>query len=152
MSKTAIAVYSIVLSLVIIASITFIFTKKSLPLVNQMVSGTFPEETKPAQKELPRSPITFTVTIKDNRFIPDTVEIRINDSIRWMNEDEALHWPASDPHPTHTNLTSLDALGEMQKGESYTHTFRQAGTFTYHDHASALKEAEFAKGKIVVKP
>mgnify|MGYP001604830045 CR=1 FL=1 len=43
------------------------------------------------------------------------------------------------------------AVGELQKGESYTHQFKTSGVFSYHDHAANLQELDSAEGVIIVK-
>ncbi|MBI4991622.1 MAG: hypothetical protein HZB99_00170 [Candidatus Harrisonbacteria bacterium] len=140
----------IILAVVIIWFINLLPERYTAP-VNSLMPDFLSEESPSAHQELPRNPITFTVAIKNNRFVPDRLEIKVNDSVRWVNEGETLHWVASDPHPTHTNEPGLDALGELQKGEFYIHQFKTPGIFSYHDHAAKLQELEAAQGIIIVK-
>ncbi len=93
------------------------------------------------------------VRIRPEGFIPETIEIRAGETVVWVNEDRALHWPASDPHPTHTGLPRFDALGELREGESWNFTFREPGTFPYHDHAAARTgAADFLRAAVIVRP
>ena len=66
-------------------------------------------------------------------FVPQTMTIKKGESVTWMNEDSALHDVASNPHPTHTDLPGLRS-GTLQKGQSYTFRFDQAGNWGYHCH------------------
>jgi hypothetical protein len=43
-------------------------------------------------------------------------------------------WIASDPHPTHTDLSGFDALGARS---SYSYTFNQTGEWGFHNHLRA---------------
>ena len=75
--------------------------------------------------------------MEPGRFYPATVTIRTGDTVRWVNNDTEIRWPASDPHPTHTNLPGFDPKGPLQPGETYAYTFVQIGTISYHDHKDA---------------
>lgn len=84
-----------------------------------------------------------TVKITSAGFVPNEVTIRQGESVMWINEDNAPHWPASNPHPIHTGYpsgvrgcigSSFDACHGMNKGESYTFVFDKVGTWGVHDH------------------
>lgn len=88
------------------------------------------------------SKIDTKVYITKNGFSPNTVAIVKNTKIIWVNKDN-LHWPASDIHPIHTQYPSkekgcigsaLDSCRGLNKGESYSFVFDQAGTWGIHDH------------------
>ena len=76
---------------------------------------------------------TYTVTIKNFAFSPQTLTINKGDTVIWVNEDSAPHQIASNPHPTHTDLPGL-VSGSLSTGQSYSFTFDKAGTFGYHCH------------------
>lgn len=78
------------------------------------------------------------IYITPGGFNPNNLTIQSGDSVRWLNIDTQLHWPASDPHPTHTALLGFDAGGNLSQGEIYIHTFTKPGYFAYHDHNQAL--------------
>lgn len=65
---------------------------------------------------------------------PANLVVSVGDTVTFINEDNDLHWPGSDPHPTHSSLTTFDALGGISQNQSYSHTFRKSGTFGYHEH------------------
>ena len=73
-------------------------------------------------------------------FSPQTIAIASGDTVEWINLDSALHWPASDPHPTHTGVPEFDARGDLSQGESYSFTFAEVGNFIYHDHTLARED------------
>lgn len=86
------------------------------------------------------------VSIDDEGFDPATITIPVGTTVVFTNNGQALHWPASDPHPTHTNVSGFDAEKGLPTGETYSFTFTEQGTFGMHDHLNAKM-----KGLIVVQ-
>lgn len=78
------------------------------------------------------------VYITPDGFNPKSLTIQAGDTVRWINTDEVLHWPASDPHPTHTASPGFDSGGNLSQFEVYFHVFTEPGFFVYHDHNQAL--------------
>jgi plastocyanin len=78
---------------------------------------------------------------------PQTLTIRVGDTVTFLSE-EGTHWVASDVHPTHTEYPGstiakcnkgdealiFDACRVISKGNSYSFTFTEAGTWGFHDH------------------
>ena len=76
------------------------------------------------------------------------MEINKGDIVLFLNEGSSKSWPASDVHPTHTVYPNsgiskcgtveeeniFDACKGLANGESYSFTFNEIGTWTYHDH------------------
>jgi len=65
---------------------------------------------------------------------PSNIEIRVGDTVTFVNESEEEFWPASDPHPTHTALPSFDPRRPVGPGEKWSYTFLETGPWGYHDH------------------
>ncbi len=86
----------------------------------------------------PASAATTTVQIKRTGFVPATVTINQNDSVTWTNTDTINHQVVA-------NGGSF-ASPILAAGKSYTHTFRNGGTFRYHDSLHST-----LKGTIVVR-
>jgi len=78
------------------------------------------------------------VSMGTDGFKPRIVVINAGDTVKWVNSDKELHWPASDPHPTHTGLAGFDPLADLLPGESYSFTFNDPGVYGYHDHTLAV--------------
>lgn len=93
-----------------------------------------------------RAPQVITVFIRSGRFDDSAVDVKRGDTIRWTNKDSQPHWPASNPHPAHANLSGFDALRPIALGESYEFTFNAQGMFGYHDHLNPA-----AMGIVIVK-
>ena len=102
-------------------------------------------------------PLTASVTIHmtENGFNSNDVTIKKEQSVTFINDVTADHWPASAMHPTHTvypnsdikkcgteeqfigkslHSSIFDACKGLKPGESWTFTFTNVGTWRYHDH------------------
>ncbi|MDO8538207.1 MAG: cupredoxin domain-containing protein [archaeon] len=77
---------------------------------------------------------TVEVSITTNGFEPSSIEINKGDTINFTNNDSQPHWPASNPHPIHSDVSGFDARQGLSQGESYSFTFNTAGNFGFHDH------------------
>lgn len=74
------------------------------------------------------------VEVDETGFIPQTVTVVQGTKVVFVNNGQALHWPASDVHPTHEELPGFDAMHGLQTGETYSYTFDQVGDWSCHDH------------------
>ncbi len=74
------------------------------------------------------------VTYTDSGFSPQVLHIKQGDSVQFKNDSSGGMWVASNPHPTHTDLSGFDALRAYGEGEVYIYTFTKIGTFGYHNH------------------
>lgn len=79
------------------------------------------------------------IVITKDGFSPATVRVQKGTTVTWTNQDDSPHQVTSDPHPTHEALPGLDSEEALAKGDSFSFTFEQPGTFTYHDHLNPLK-------------
>lgn len=80
---------------------------------------------------------TYTVEIKNNAFTPKELMIAAGDTVTWTNDDALLH---------DIDLENLGKSPEMHKGETYTKTFDQPGTYDYDCNIHP-----FMKGTVIVK-
>ena len=79
-----------------------------------------------------------TVTI-DKNFLPSPVTIYVGQTVTWVNKDTVSHW-------VWPNNGGFPASYEILPGRTYTATFKEVGTFGYHD---ALYN--FMVGSVIVK-
>lgn len=73
----------------------------------------------------PAAGATTSIQIKRTGFVPATVTINLNDSVTWKNTDTIDHQVVANG-----GQFASPILGP---GKSYTFTFRNSGTFRYHD-------------------
>jgi len=83
-------------------------------------------------------------TPNDKTYSPQTITIQKNDIITWTNDDSKDHTVSSGTPEDGTNNKFDSAL--IQSGESYSHTFKEVGTFDYFCNTHPWK-----KGQIIVK-
>ena len=103
---------------------------------------------------------TFTVTISDGGYSPQSLTIDVGDTVVWKNEGTQGNWPASAVHPTHKVYPGsdivkcgtaeedniFDACRGLADGEEWSFTFDEVGSWNYHDHLHAN-----LRGTIVVQ-
>ena len=91
------------------------------------------------------APAKNTVWIIDGDFNPSVITISSGETITWVNKDVLERQVASDPHPSHTNVTGLESTA-LELGDDYSFTFTEIGEWFYHDHLNPIK-----KGAIIVE-
>jgi plastocyanin len=77
-----------------------------------------------------------TVTIQDFSYTPAAVTVKAGTTVRWVNKGPSAHTTVSDAGAWNSGvLTSPggnDPYGGGSAGGTFSFTFTQAGTFTYH--------------------
>ena len=93
-----------------------------------MAAGCSSYQSPPAPAS-PQSPMTVgnTITIKNFAFEPSTLVVKTGTVVTWTNQDAVPHTIASD-----TGSPVPFSSDSLSTGASYTFTFTQPGTFTYH--------------------
>ncbi len=80
------------------------------------------------------APTTKTITYTDNGFSPAALTIKAGDTVLFKNNGSKDLWPASAPHPTHTNYPEFDAKRGIAPGATYSFIFTRVGSWKYHNH------------------
>lgn len=88
----------------------------------------------------------FEIVYNGDSFSPSTLFIKNGDIIIFKNESKGDFWPASNPHPLHTDYPEFDPKKPVAAGKTYEFKFTKAGTWKFHDHLNSP-----ARGTIVVK-
>lgn len=68
------------------------------------------------------------------KFLPASLSIKTGDVVIFKNSSQKDFWPASDPHPTHTNYPEFDAKKPIPPGGTFQFKFMKSGTWGYHNH------------------
>lgn len=77
----------------------------------------------------------ITVIIDENgNFTPQSITVQKGGKVIWVNKGLHVVWPASNPHPVHTNYSGFDAFKPLNPGETYSFVFEKTGKWEYHDH------------------
>lgn len=98
-------------------------------------------------EDYPTALVSGTVYINEQSLSPATITIKAGESVTWINNDEESHQIASDPHPQDDNLAGLNGPEKLETGDSFTYTFAEAGTYTYHDELNPF----VIKGTVIVE-
>jgi plastocyanin len=80
-----------------------------------------------------------SVTMKDIKFNPSTVNVKVGDTVTWTNDDSVGHDVTGDGFKS-------GSAGDIQGGGTYKHKFAKAGTFKYRCTVHPGME-----GEVVVK-
>jgi plastocyanin len=64
------------------------------------------------------------VTMKDIKFNPSTVDVKVGDTVTWTNDDTVGHDVTSDTFKS-------GSAGDIGGGATFKHKFDKAGTFKY---------------------
>lgn len=71
------------------------------------------------------TPAPNTVTITSAGYQPNSLQVKVGDTVTWTNTDSAAHTVTSD-------TVGVFDSGPINSNANFTFTFSQAGTFTYH--------------------
>ncbi len=71
------------------------------------------------------APASNAVSITSAGFQPNALSVKVGTTVTWTNNDSAAHTVTSD-------TAGVFDSGPINQGATFTFTFSQAGTFTYH--------------------
>jgi len=100
------------------------------PATNNPTGGTFSGEGDIMGK-------VHEVTYDGTNFTPKQLTVKVGDTVVFKNNGSSAFWPASAPHPQHTNYPEFDPKKAIAAGGSWSFVFTKAGTWGYHDHLNA---------------
>lgn len=96
---------------------------------------TAPATTNPSA---PHAPTSVTINIKNFAFNPSTITVKTGTKVTWVNSDSTGHTVTS-------NSSSILNSGILSPGQSYSFTFTNPGSISYHCTIHSMM-----KGTIVV--
>ncbi len=106
-------------------------------------------EASGVQANKPPQSAVVPVTFNPEGVTPQTLTLKVGDSIEFRNSDLKPHWPASNPHPQHTLYPEFDSQKGIAPGETWVFKFEKAGSWKFHDHLNG-RNAKFG-GEITVQ-
>lgn len=69
------------------------------------------------------------VICKNNKFVPDTLTVKVGTTVTWVNQDGYIHTVTSGTSPS--DRSGLFDSGNLNGGETFSFTFDKAGTYDY---------------------
>ncbi len=137
MNKRAATGLLVVAVIVIVGGIAAIAMKPKAKQANSSTTTTSTSATDKtsATKEASQS---NTVTIQDFAYSPAAITVKVGTTVTWTNQDSVGHTV------TVTSGTGPDSQ-LFGKGETYSYTFKKAGTFDYF-----CKPHPYMKGSVTV--
>lgn len=95
------------------------------------------------------------VVMRNMAFGPKSITIHAGESVTWVNQDSMGHTvSADDPGQWGTPGSGDDAASWMQKGDTWSHTFMEPGTYHYYckPHASgSMGHRQGMVGTVIVE-
>jgi plastocyanin len=143
--KTNLIIILAIIAVLILGGGIYFLTQQNNPSANNIIPDTSNnQQSNNSSGNQPASissgnPTVHTIEISNFAFSPATLTISVGDSVIWTNGDSVSHTVTSDSG----NELSSSPLGN---GQTYSHTFATAGTFSYHCSIHPMM-----KGTIVVQ-
>jgi manganese oxidase len=69
------------------------------------------------------------VICKNNKFVPDTLTVKVGTTVTWVNQDSYIHTVTSGTSPS--DRSGLFDSGNVNGGKTFSFTFDKAGTYDY---------------------
>jgi plastocyanin len=95
---------------------------------------------------MPTDVTVHEINFNGSAFIPSNLTIKSGDIVVFRNNSNKNFWPASAPHPQHTDYPEFDAKRELGPGETFEFKFTKIGSWGFHDHKTPT-----AFGRIIVE-
>lgn len=114
-------------------------TENSKPETSNQNTDGFPkEETINSEKILKNETDSKNIVNYTNAgFNPSSLEIKVGQTVQFVNQSGGGMWVASGPHPSHTGYPEFDPKRNIPSGEIYEFTFTKIGEWKYHNHTKS---------------
>ncbi|HAG27674.1 TPA: hypothetical protein DCG61_02750 [Patescibacteria group bacterium] len=86
------------------------------------------------------------INFSGSAFSPSNLTIKNGDIVVFKNNSNKDFWPASAPHPQHTDYPEFDSKQGLAPGETFQFKFTKTGSWGFHDHITLS-----AFGRIIVE-
>lgn len=78
--------------------------------------------------------VVHEIAFDGKAFSPSKLTIKNGDIVIFQNNSDKNFWPASAPHPQHTNYPEFDAKKAIASGGKFEFKFTKSGSWGFHDH------------------
>lgn len=112
---------------------------------NNMVADIIGVDTKNQTTGISVSIVKNAEDMGDKAFQPNPINIKVGDTVTWLNDDSDKHTVTSGFGPNDPNKGKQFDSGLLAEGQTFIHTFKTAGEFNYfcEPHPSMI-------GKVIV--
>jgi len=156
----------IIVLVIIILGSYFILSSPEVKAPSEVVNTTNEEEVESSPvvstempvpgEEVDEMVVSHFITYTNTGYSPNTINVKVGDTVTFKNESTQNMWTASAVHPSHvvysgTSLsahcpdtvnTAFDACKGTPPGESWSFTFDKVGSWKYHNHLHASNWGE----------
>jgi len=101
----------------------------ALPLAGCTGSGKSTNTTSAATAAGTTTANSNQVICKNNKFVPDTLTVKVGTTVTWVNQDGYIHTVTSGTSPS--DRSGFFDSGNLNGGETFSFTFDKAGTYDY---------------------
>ena len=137
--RSNVAVLILIIAAIVIAVGAFVYIQKS-PIAPTEQNG---EETKTPDKSTNGAAVTprqeAVVRYTDDGFVPQTVQIELEQTVKFVNESSGNMWVATGVHPIHQLYPEFNQRIGVGKGGAFSFKFTRKGNWKYHNHLNPLK-------------
>jgi plastocyanin len=91
---------------------------------------------------------SHTVRITHGRFSPSEISVAVGDTVTWSNDDHDGHSVTADDgsFDSHPGCSEDDTSQCLPEGETWSHTFTEAGRYPYHSRTEGQKGTVIVRG------
>ncbi|HYE22713.1 MAG TPA: cupredoxin domain-containing protein [Verrucomicrobiae bacterium] len=95
-----------------------------------------PPSAQPSPSPSSTQPLTGEVVVEytTSGYSPSTFTVKKGTKVTFTNKTTGQMWPASAPHPTHTNYPEFDPKQAIAANQSWSFTLDKTGKWNFHDH------------------
>jgi plastocyanin len=126
--------------------------QESMPAENVPANNTTPPDTMSSNSQPANTPAgshfsnegdssgqgtVHEIDFDGSSFSPASLSVKAGDTVVFKNKGSGAFWPASNPHPAHTDYPGFDSEKPVAAGGSYQFIFTKVGTWGYHNHMAA---------------
>ena len=150
MKKSSAIIGGLIVAIVVAAAVVLVMGSKddnqanttSMPEDHSMAQSDSSSDSTEQQASSTSNAVEATkVDISNYAYSPAAIKVKVGQTVTWTNQDSVEHDVMAD-----TMSADAPASELLAKGESYSFTFKKAGTYSYH-----CSPHPYMKGTVVVE-
>lgn len=137
-------ILAVVVLIAVIALFAWLKVNGSHSLFNPSGSNLTASKSATISSGVTPLPGQIIITVTANGFVPETITVKKNSQVVWVNRSNTIVSLNSQPYPKNTNYPPLN-LGQFGNGQSISLIFDKLGTYGYYNY---LNQSQ--KGTVIV--